>query len=121
AGCSEAKVGSAIRALLEEVGVVVWHLPSARSLQRAIKEGGEFGLIQLGYGISQAEMSTDGTSHRGITREGTHLSLKAASYQDGNDLTNPANHKWVTRVVGVEKELDRTAAEQHRGFVNTAN
>ncbi|KAF8202742.1 hypothetical protein K438DRAFT_1758056 [Mycena galopus ATCC 62051] len=124
AGCAEAKVGSAIRALLEEVGVMVQHLPSARTVQRAIKEGGEFGLIQLGYEISHAEsfgVSTDGTSHRGITMEGTHLTVKAASYQDDNNTANPTNHKWVTRVVGVEKALDHTAAEQHRGFVNTAN
>jgi hypothetical protein len=90
AGCAEAKVGSAIQALLDEVGVIVRHLPSVRTVQRAIKEGGEFGLIQLGYEILQGEseyffvcgyfhlltaagfgLSTDSTSHRGITLEGT--------------------------------------------------
>jgi hypothetical protein len=54
AGCAEAKVGHAIQALLDKVGVCVRHLPSARTVQRAIKEGGEFGLIQLGYEMSQA-------------------------------------------------------------------
>ncbi|KAJ7362786.1 hypothetical protein DFH08DRAFT_799807 [Mycena albidolilacea] len=84
----------------------------------------EFGLIQLGYEISQAEsfgLSMDGTSHRGITLEGTHFTVKAASYQEDINMANPANQKWVTRVLGVEKVLDHTAAEQHRGLVNNVN
>jgi hypothetical protein len=66
-------------------------------------------------------LSTDSTSHRGITLEGTHFTVKATSYQEDIDITNPANQKWVTRVFGVEKALDHTAAEQHCGLVNNIN
>jgi hypothetical protein len=51
AGCAEAKVGHAIQALLDKVGVCVRHLPT---VQHTIKEDGEFGLIQLGYEMLQA-------------------------------------------------------------------
>jgi hypothetical protein len=73
-------------------------------------------LTAAGFGLS-----TDGTSHRGITLEGTHFTVKATSYQEDVDMANPANQKWVTRVLGVEKALDHTAAEQHRGLVNNVN
>ncbi|KAJ7301476.1 hypothetical protein DFH08DRAFT_663231, partial [Mycena albidolilacea] len=124
AGCAKAKVGYAIQALLNEVGVLVRHLPSARTVQHAIKEGGEFGLIQLGYKMSQAAsfgLSTDGTSHRGITTEGTHVTVKSSSYGDNDDITTPTNHKWVTRVFGVEKALNHTATEQHCSLLNNLN
>jgi hypothetical protein len=73
-------------------------------------------LTAAGFGLSM-----DGTSHRGITLEGTHFTVKATSYQEDVDIANPANQKWVTRVLGVEKALDHTAAEQHRGLVNNVN
>jgi hypothetical protein len=53
--------------------------------------------------------------------EGTHFTVKASSYGDDDDITTPANHKWVTRVFGVEKALDHTATEQHHGLLNNLN
>ncbi|KIY62802.1 hypothetical protein CYLTODRAFT_360941, partial [Cylindrobasidium torrendii FP15055 ss-10] len=118
AGCAEDKVGFAILCCGSAFGITTHSLPSARMVGRAVREGGAYASMQLGYEISRSKaigLSTDGTSHRGITIEGRHITLKAPEYRDEND----DEMRWVTRAIGVERALDHTAERQLRGMHNS--
>ncbi|KAF9027636.1 hypothetical protein BDZ89DRAFT_889631, partial [Hymenopellis radicata] len=123
AGCAEAKVGFAIHCSAQAFGITVKSFPDARTVGRAIREGGLFGLLQIGWEISRAESfgtSSDGTTHRGITVESRHITIKAPDYRDSKSLEDPEQWKWSTRLLGVERALDHTADRQHAGMVGIA-
>lgn len=61
-------------------------------------------------------MSTDGTSHRNVTYEATHITLKAST--DYSDPSAPLAHR--TRLVHVEHVVDGTADTQLENFKQTA-
>ncbi|KAJ7054321.1 hypothetical protein C8F01DRAFT_1259601 [Mycena amicta] len=69
--------------------------------------------MQTGYDIVNSPalgISSDGTTHRGITVESRHSNVQAQSYGDENV---PAT--WKTRFLGVERAQAHTGEAQHRG------
>ncbi|KAJ7636427.1 hypothetical protein FB45DRAFT_1138081 [Roridomyces roridus] len=122
AGCCQELVGFLIRCFAEVTGIEVDRVPSARTVTRAMMEGGVFGKLQLGKEIQDAPalgVSTDGTSHRGVTIEGRHITLPASSYADDED--SDADKQWVTRLINVEEAISHTAEDQRAGLVDSVN
>nr|GAT42895.1 predicted protein [Mycena chlorophos] len=114
-GCAEDRVDYAMVSFARATGITVSDVPSARTVGRAILEGGELALMHLGYNIMNSPAlgdSTDGTTHRGITVESRHLTLKVKPL----DGSGPA--KWTTRFLGVERARNHTGEQQHIGMTS---
>ncbi|KAJ8514650.1 hypothetical protein ONZ45_g7824 [Pleurotus djamor] len=120
AGCAEDKVAAAIVECGKVFGVKVIGNMSRRTVGRAKKEGGLFGLIQLGREVQQADCfgeSSDGTTHRRITHESRHINLMAPTYEPGVDDSDTTTWKQQIRFGDLSQALDHTAQRQFEGSV----
>lgn len=119
AGCRNVEL--AIRACGEAFGVKVNRVMSRRTGSRAVKEGGYYGLIQLGREIVNAPAfgeGSDGTTVSGITQESRSITLLAPSYQPGVDDSDRSTWKTVTRFAEVIPAIDHTAQRQFEGSMD---
>ncbi|GBE77601.1 hypothetical protein SCP_0104810 [Sparassis crispa] len=91
---------------------------SAKTVRRAVFEGGIAAEIQLGYEISQAKsftLSGDGTSHRHTNYESRHIALQTPTYTDSIGSTSTTAPK--NRLVGVDSSVDHTSENQFAGWL----
>ncbi|RDB26837.1 hypothetical protein Hypma_005338 [Hypsizygus marmoreus] len=130
AGCAEEKVSDVISACAEAMGIKVIGIVSRRTVGRAKKEGGIYGLMQLGHEISQADgtnpffniritknllgfgESSDGTSHRQTTYESVHASILAPTYAADVDDSDRSTWTQQLHFVEVSPAIDHTAQSQ---------
>ncbi|RDB18250.1 hypothetical protein Hypma_000601 [Hypsizygus marmoreus] len=115
AGCAEEKVTFAISACAEAFGIIVTRNISRRTVRRAKKEGGIYGLMQLGREIHQADgfgKSSDGTSHRKTTYESVHACVLAPTYAPDADDSDRSTWTQQLRFVDVSPAVDHTAQSQ---------
>ncbi|KAE9397608.1 hypothetical protein BT96DRAFT_1035611 [Gymnopus androsaceus JB14] len=116
AGCRNFEL--AVRSCAEVFGIQVSRFMSRRTGGRCIKEGGIYGLMQLGREIAAVPAfgeSTDGTTIRGITQECRHINLAVPSYAPGVDDSDPSTWTPTIRFAETAPALDHTAKRQFEG------
>ncbi|KAJ7197518.1 hypothetical protein B0H12DRAFT_976458, partial [Mycena haematopus] len=120
AGCAAEKVAAAVKSCAGAFGIRIKgnRFMSARTVARAIDEGGKYGEIQLAREMLEAPgfvESSDGTTHRGITVESRHITLLVPSYAPGVNDSDKSTWTHQTRFVEVAPALDHTGQSQFEG------
>ncbi|KAJ7237982.1 hypothetical protein C8J57DRAFT_1727742 [Mycena rebaudengoi] len=140
AGCAAGKVEYAVESCARAFGIQVERgFMSARTVGRALDEGGKYGELQLASEIMDAPgmfsisnvsrslpptgfvESSDGTTLRGITAESRHITLLVPSYAPGVDDSDQSTWSHRTRFMEVDFALDHTAQRQFEGTLEAAN
>ncbi|KAE9388142.1 hypothetical protein BT96DRAFT_947827 [Gymnopus androsaceus JB14] len=108
----------AVKAVAEALGVKVKRVMSRRTGSHCVKEGGIYGLLQLGREITNTPAfgeSNDGTTMRRITQECQHITLPVPSYEpDAND-DDSSTWTYTTHFAEAVPALDHTAKRQLEG------
>ncbi|KAJ7748172.1 hypothetical protein DFH07DRAFT_962243 [Mycena maculata] len=119
AGCAAEKIEYAVQACAKAFGIKIRRrFMSARTVARAIDEGGKYGDLQLAREIMDAPgfvESSDGTTLHGVTIESRHVTLLAPSYAPGTDDNDQSTWTHQTCFVEVAPALDHTAERQFEG------
>ncbi|KAE9389404.1 hypothetical protein BT96DRAFT_834959 [Gymnopus androsaceus JB14] len=114
-------VNLAIKAVTDAFGVKVKRFMSRCTGGQCIKEGGIYGLIQLGCKITHAPAfseGTDGTTMCGITQESRHITLSMPSYEPGVDDDDHSTWSRVTCFAKALPALNHTAQCQFQVLWN---
>ncbi|KAJ7031022.1 hypothetical protein C8F04DRAFT_900538, partial [Mycena alexandri] len=116
AGCAAEKIEYAVKACAKAFGIKIRRrFMSARTVARAIDEGGKYGILQVGQEIMNAPGLSDGTTLHGISINSRHVTLLVPSYAPGVDDTDQSTWTHKTRFLEVAPELDHTAETQFEG------
>jgi len=115
AGCSQVLVGDVVEEVLAAAGIsVIGPKMSARTVARAVLEGGIMADIQMDHEIAQSDgltMGSDGTTHRNVNFESRHLNMSVPTYaSDG--------HTHRSRLVGVGSATDHSSQTQLDGWIS---
>ncbi|KAE9407126.1 hypothetical protein BT96DRAFT_809788, partial [Gymnopus androsaceus JB14] len=106
-------------AVAKALGVKVKRIMSRCTGSCCMKEGGIYGLFQLGCEITNAPAfgeSTDGTTMHRITRKCRHITLPVHSYKpDAND-DDPSTWTYTSCFAEAVPVLDHTAKQQLEGL-----
>ncbi|KAJ7432435.1 hypothetical protein FB451DRAFT_1420594 [Mycena latifolia] len=112
AGCAAGKIEFAVKCCAQTFGIEIRRrFMSARTVGRAIDEGGKYGELQLAREIMDAPgfvESSDGTTHRGITVEARLITMLVPSYAPNADDTDQSTWTYQTRFVEAAPALDHT-------------
>ncbi|KAJ7437330.1 hypothetical protein FB451DRAFT_1416903 [Mycena latifolia] len=124
AGCAAGKIEFAVKCCAQTFGIEIRRrFMSARTVGRAIDEGGKYGELQLAREIMDAPgfvKSSDGTMHRGITVEARLVTMLVPSYAPNTDDTDQSTWTYQTRFVEAAPALDHTGQRQFEGTVAMA-
>ncbi|KAJ7767719.1 hypothetical protein B0H16DRAFT_1882430 [Mycena metata] len=124
AGCAASKIEFAVKACAQAFGIQIRRcFMSARTVGRALEEGGKYAEMQVAREIMEAPgfvESSDGTSHHGLTYESCHVTLLAPSYTPNTDDSDQSTWTYKTRFMEVTAALDHTAQRQFDGTVEIA-
>ncbi|KAJ7749920.1 hypothetical protein B0H16DRAFT_1318933, partial [Mycena metata] len=124
AGCAASKIEFAVKACAQAFGIQIRHcFISARTVGRALDEGGKYAEIQVARETMEAPgfvESSDGTNHHGLAYELCHVTLLAPSYAPDADDSDQSTWTYKTRFMEVTAALDHTAQHQFDSTVKMA-